>query len=107
MSERDGERNERHVNGSGHRWLLPPETVDRIVRALYAVCLLLVVAGVAFQLLTHAFDHAHFGFERWPGFYGLFGFAAFVVVVYLGRWWRKVVGRPEDYYEPPDPRPRK
>lgn len=76
---------------------------DRATWALYGVCGLLFVIGVAMLFVGHAFDHAHYGFERWPGFYGLFGFASFVFIVFAAKALRKVVMRPEDYYDDAQP----
>lgn len=83
--------------------LLSDQATTFWVRALYGVCLALVLVGVGFQLFTHAFDHAHYGFERWPGFYGLFGFAAFVFLVTCGKGLRRIVSRSEDYYRMDEP----
>ncbi|MEM9596382.1 MAG: hypothetical protein AAGD06_19080 [Acidobacteriota bacterium] len=80
-------------------WLDDPRTVERAVRLTYLVCGLSLAAGLVFLFATHAYDHAHFGFERWPGFPALYGFLAFVIVVYGGIALRKLVSRPdEDYY---------
>ena len=47
----------------------------------------------------HEAEHHGFGFESWPGFYALFGFVACVSLVLAARELRKLVMRPEDYYE--------
>lgn len=70
-----------------------PRTVTMLVRGLAAVCVALVLG----DLLYH--KHAHFGFEEWFGVYGFFGFAAFFFIVLAGKWLRKILMRPEDYYE--------
>lgn len=70
-----------------------PRTVKMLVWGLAAVCVALVVA----DLLYH--KHAHFGVEEWFGVYGFFGFAAFFFIVLAGKQLRKVLMRPEDYYE--------
>ncbi|MEM9554993.1 MAG: hypothetical protein AAGC60_12090 [Acidobacteriota bacterium] len=75
-----------------------PTIPPRIARGLYAVCAALFVLGVVIAATTHTFDHAHYGFERWPGFYGLFGFASFVFIVFAAKLLRRLVMRPEDYY---------
>lgn len=90
-------------SNDGMKTLVSAQTTTRWVRILYAACVLLVLAGVAFQLFTHAFGHAHYGFERWPGFYGVFGFAAFVLIVYAGKLLRRLVKRDENYYRPDEP----
>ncbi len=67
--------------------------VDRIYYVLLAVCLLLIPADLLYQ------KHAHFAFEDWFGFYGLFGFGVFVFVVLVGGQLRKILMRREDYYD--------
>ncbi|MDA8020689.1 MAG: hypothetical protein MPN21_24895 [Thermoanaerobaculia bacterium] len=93
----------REPDGDGLRLLVEPATTTRWVRVLYAVCVLLVVAGEGLRFFSHAFDHVHYGFEAWPGFYGAFGFVVFVFIVYCGRWLRGVVSRPESYYRVDEP----
>ena len=93
QSERQGEM----------RKLLKPETTTFLVKILYAVCGLLFLVGIGLQLFTHAFDHAHYGFETWPGFYGIFGFVIFVFIVVCGWALRQLVHRDENYYQPDQP----
>ena len=61
--------------------------------ALIIACVLLGAA----ELVVH--KHGHFGFEDFPLFYALFGFAAFTVAVYAGKLLRALFGRDEDYYD--------
>lgn len=70
-----------------------PRTVTRLVRGLAAVCIALVVGDLAYH------KHVHFGVEAWFGIYGFFGFAAFFFIVLAGKQLRKILMRPEDYYE--------
>ena len=74
-------------------WLDDPQHVTWIVRALTAVCIALVLADLFYH------KHVYFGFEEWFGFYGFFGFAAFFFMVMAGKQLRKIVMRPEDYYD--------
>jgi hypothetical protein len=73
-------------------WLERPRTITRLVYALYGACALLLAA----DLVMH--KHAHFAFEHWFGFYGLFGFAACCGMVLLARLLRPLLRRDEDYY---------
>ncbi len=43
--------------------------------------------------------HGHFEIENVPVFYGIFGFVAFVFVVFVGVALRKLIMRDEDYYD--------
>ncbi|HSO24203.1 MAG TPA: hypothetical protein VLT81_14940 [Chondromyces sp.] len=74
-------------------WLDERRNVDRIYRGLVAVC---VVLGVA-DLVLHR--HAYAAWEGFPNFYGFFGFAAFWCIVIAGKHLRRVLWRPEDYYD--------
>jgi hypothetical protein len=74
-------------------WLDDRRNVDRIVWALYAVC--------AFLLLIDWFVHKHgpFAVEHWFGFYGIYGFVACVGLVIAAKEMRRILMRPEDYYD--------
>jgi hypothetical protein len=57
------------------------------------VCVLLGTA----DLLIHR--HSYWTWEGFPNFYGFFGFAAFWVIVIVGKNLRRFLWRPEDYYD--------
>lgn len=78
------------------RWLDHPGSVQRIINTLLGICVLLLLADA---VLTR---HTHFGFERWFGFYGLYGFISCVFLVRVAALMRKLLMRSEDYYEPVD-----
>ncbi|GGY54757.1 hypothetical protein [Parvularcula lutaonensis] len=48
--------------------------------------------------------HPHFGwlFDKNPVFYGIVGFVSFSFIVLVGQHLRKIVMRPEDYYDGPE-----
>ncbi len=75
------------------RWLDDPKHVEWIFRVLVGACVVLV--GIDFFLHRHA----HFAWEAIPGFYGIFGFIAFWVIVIIGKNLRKILMRREDYYD--------
>jgi hypothetical protein len=76
------------------RWLDRKENVAGIYRGLWVVCALLLLS----ELLVH--KHAVFGPEAWFGFYGWFGFFACVGLVLVAKLvLRRLVKRPEDYYD--------
>ncbi len=75
------------------RWLDERRNIDRIYWGLVAVC---VVLGVA-DLVVHR--HAYSAWEGFPNFYGFFGFAAFWCIVIAGKHLRRILWRPEDYYD--------
>ena len=90
-------REHEHV---GDREPLPPSIferhVGRIVKGVYAICALLLVADVVFHFVGH--KHVHFDIESWPGFYALAGFVSYVGLELGAKQLRKLVKRPEDYY---------
>lgn len=68
-------------------------TARALFRALAVACALLAGA----DLLVH--DHAHFSYETWFAFSGLFGFVAYMTIVHAAKLLRLAVKRPEDYYD--------
>jgi len=74
-------------------WLDQPPNVDRIVKALYALCAFLFVIDYFVP------KHGPFAVEHLFGFYGLCGFIACVVLVLAAKQMRKVLMRREDYYD--------
>jgi len=67
--------------------------VDRLVYALYAAC-----AGlVALDLVIHR--HVAHPWERLFGFHAWYGFVSCWILVLLAKRLRRVLMRPEDYYD--------
>ena len=73
-----------------------PRNVKLVIRLLFAICVLLVLADF--------FVHRHVGhvMETLPGFYAFYGFVACVVLVVLAKEMRKLLMRSEDYYDSVD-----
>jgi len=74
-------------------WIDRPGNVARLYRGLWAVGALLVAA----DLYVHR--HAETAFDGWFGFYGVYGFVACVALVLAAKLLRRIVMRPEDYYD--------
>jgi len=74
-------------------WLDRSENVTRLFRGLGAVGLALVVADLVVQ------RHDAVGFAEWFGFYAAYGFFACVALVLTAKAMRRVLKRPEDYYD--------
>jgi hypothetical protein len=79
-----------------------PRNVRLLIRVFFACC--------AFLLLLDLVVHRHASFtggelrqETWFGFYGFYGFLACVLLVMVAKGLRRVLGRAEDYYGPPQP----
>lgn len=65
-------------------------------KVVWAVIIICIGLGVA-DFLYH--KHGHFEIENVPAFYGIYGFLAFILVVFVGVILRKIIMRDEDYYE--------
>jgi hypothetical protein len=74
-------------------WLDQPGNVNRLVHGFYVACFVVVAIDVFFP------KHGPFAVEHVYGFYGIFGFAACVALVLIAKQLRRVLMRPEDYYD--------
>jgi hypothetical protein len=74
-------------------WLDYPRNVDRLVYGFYAVCAVLMAIDVFVP------KHGPFAIEHVFAFYGFFGFVACVALVLIAKQLRRVLMRPEDYYD--------
>ena len=68
---------------------------DLLSYLVYAVCGLLLLI----ELIYHR--HAYFALESTFGFYAAMGFGAYLTVVFTAKGLRRLVRRPEDYYDRP------
>ena len=76
-------------------WFEKPSNIRLMIIGLVIVCIGLVLAE-----FTYENHHPHFPkYEGIMGFQALFGFVAFVVVVFLGMGLRLIIKRDEDYYD--------
>lgn len=73
---------------------VPANVGKWVLRALYVACALSVAADFTYD------KHGHYDVEHWPGFHAGYGFISFVGLVLTAIVLRKLVSRPEDYYEP-------
>ena len=80
------------------RWLDKPGSTGVLYRILLVICGLLLVADVLDLLHILYHKHGHYTAESWFGFYPIFGFIAYSLIVGAGWIWRRVVMRGEDYY---------
>ena len=70
-----------------------PQNVKRLFMAFYVLCAVLVVVGLLVE------QEHHHPWENLPAFYPLYGFVGIVVLVYVAKLLRRIVMRPEDYYD--------
>ncbi len=74
-------------------WLDDHRNVDQLVHVFYGVCAVLVAIDVFVP------KHGPFALEHIFGFYGFYGFCACVALVLAAKQLRRVLMRPEDYYD--------
>jgi hypothetical protein len=85
--------NDRPDPNEGAYWLDDPRNVDRLVYGFYIVCGLLLAIDVFVP------KHGPFAIEHLFAFYGAFGFVACVALVLIAKQLRRIVMRPENYYD--------
>ncbi len=74
-------------------WFDRKENQTKLWYGLLAVCGILTVSEFLYE------HHPHFEIEKIPAFFEIFGFLAFVFIVFAGTALRKLIMRPEDYYD--------
>ncbi len=74
-------------------WLDQPGNVSRIYYGVLVVCLLLLGADLLYD------KHAEHPLEEYFGFSSFLGFVSYVFIVLAAKQLRKIVMRPEDYYD--------
>ncbi len=94
-TETDNSNHESH--SSDKSW--PERNVNLLIAALVVACVATLVAQFVYTPLFDDHHPAHFKQENIFGFSAVFGFVAFVGVVFLGRLLRLIVMRKEDYYD--------
>ena len=79
-------------------WFDKKENVRKVLVGLFIGCGLLVLIDIGFWIT--GFDkHPYFRWEKWPGFYAVYGFVACVLLVLVSKHvLRPLVMRDEDYY---------
>jgi hypothetical protein len=74
-------------------WLDKRRNVDRLVHTFYVICAFLITIDIFVP------KHGPFFVEHLFGFYGFFGFIACVALVLIAKQLRRVLMRPENYYD--------
>ena len=80
-------------------WIERPGNVGKLFGLLILICVVLALADVGDVLDILYHKHVHYAVEKIPGFYAVFGFVAYALIVGAGWIWRRVVMRKEDYYD--------
>ena len=94
-TETDNTKHESHAGDKS--WL--ERNVNMVIAALVIACVATLAAQFVFTPMFDDHHPAHFKQENIFGFSAVFGFVAFVAVVFLGRFLRLIVMRKEDYYD--------
>ncbi|MEM7776158.1 MAG: hypothetical protein AAF732_11165 [Pseudomonadota bacterium] len=86
---------DKHHDGppSDPSWFERPGTVRLILWALYIACAGVFVADIAIP------KHGPFAIEYIFGFYAIYGFVGCVGLVLAAKELRRLLMRPEDYYD--------
>ena len=93
MSETSKNQTAPEENPAKRYWLDDIRNVHKLFWALVAVCALLFVSDAFYE------KHVIFPFEKWFGFFGLFGFFLSFALVLTARELRRILKRGEDYYD--------
>lgn len=75
------------------RWLDHSKNVRKIYFSVWIGCVILLLL----ELLID--KHVETAAEHWFGFHGFFGLIACVALVLAAKLLRRVISRPEDYYD--------
>ena len=70
-----------------------PENVRRL-RMGFFIALVLVLVAEAFVDM-----HGEFSVEHFYGFYAVYGFIAYVSLIFIAKLLRRILMRKEDYYD--------
>ncbi|MFP6592732.1 MAG: hypothetical protein VCE12_19655 [Candidatus Latescibacterota bacterium] len=79
-------------------WIERASSVRLLCRLLFVISACLFLPDVLDVLHIGYHKHVHYSAESWLGFYAVFGFVAYSLIVGVGWVWRSVVMRGEDFY---------
>jgi len=73
-----------------------PANVKRLLKIFFILCGIFFVLDVIF-FFVH--KHSEFSFDGWFGFFSVYGFVSCSLIVIIAKELRKVLMKPEDYYD--------
>ncbi|MBI4289970.1 MAG: hypothetical protein HY661_00655 [Betaproteobacteria bacterium] len=79
--------------GSKNYWLDRRENVSKVYGALWVLCAVLLLIDPLID------KHEAYEFAEWLGFFGFFGFFSCVGLVLTAKALRRLLKRPENYYD--------
>ena len=92
--------NEQNETGTERQsWIERPGSVGKLLGLLIIICVILALADIGDVMGVLYHKHVHYAVEKIPGFYAIFGFVVYSLIVGAGWIWRGVVMRKEDYYD--------
>ena len=95
----DDNHGEGHVGASDDRQHVwdNPKNVKLLFRVFYALCIVLVVLDPLLDLVIDR--HRGHAWESLIAFYPFYGVLGIVVLVLIAKLMRRILMRPEDYYD--------
>lgn len=70
-----------------------PENVRRLLMLFFAALVLVLIAESFVDM------HGEFHVEHFYGFYAVYGFISYVVLIFVAKALRKILMRKEEYYD--------
>ena len=77
-----------------------PKNIQRLLYVFYSVCISLLVLDLFVD------RHIYHPWEKIAAFYPLYGFIGCVLLVFIAKWMRIFLMRPENYYDKDETMPR-
>ena len=70
-----------------------PKNIRRLQRGFFLALVLVLIAESFVDM------HCEFSVEHFYGFYAVFGFISYVILIFVAKSLRKILMRKEDYYD--------
>jgi hypothetical protein len=70
-----------------------PKNVKRLRNGFFIALVLLLIAEGFVEM------HGEFSVEHFYGFYAVYGFISYVLLIFVAKGLRKIIMRKEDYYD--------
>ena len=93
------------VNDDKQYWLDKASSIRLIIIGLVVACVISFAVPTVLDIMAsmdphhHGESHRYFDYESIYGFHAVFGFLAYAFIVLTAKMLRKVLKRPEEYYD--------
>lgn len=94
MSERNEDVSRYPALGRALTWVDRPGNAKKLVYALAAACVIVLALGFTYD------KHSYLKEADFAGFYAIYGFVMFTLLIFAATGLRVLVKRREDYYAP-------